>query len=252
MKIFSSVMAACVVALAGLAPADAADKPPIKLGVIVPLTGFQAAYGTMYKTSIGLAAEDINAAGGINGSKVELMIDDDQGVPSQSVLLFRKDVNEGALAVLGPISGTCWENVSPLANAMSTPAFNWTALKPGITKKPFALRLHPADDLQIPDGVAEFMKKYPHVKTVVIAGDLKEASGASGIEEFKKVAPKYGLKVIDVVSFETKTTDFSPIAIKIRALDPDARSSAPSPPTCWPCPRNWRPRPSTARSSATP
>jgi len=200
----------------------AADKPPVKVAVSVPLSGFQAPNGTMYRMGITMAAESVNAQGGINGSPIELVIDDDQALADQAVLLFRRHVAAGAVAQLGPISGTTWESVSPLANSMKMPAINFTALKPGISKRPYALRLHPPDDSMVPEGVAEFLKKYPNVKKIVVAGDLKEASGASGVAEFQKAAKARGLDLVDTVGFDTRTTDFSPTAIKIRGLAPDA------------------------------
>lgn len=200
----------------------AADKPPIKIGVSVPLSGFQTPNGTMYRIGITMAVDDVNKAGGVNGSQVMLLIDDDQGKADQAVLLFRRHVADGVVASLGPISGTTWESVAPLANSMKAPVLNFTALKPGISKKPYALRLHPPDDMMVPEGVAEFVKKFPRVRRIVVAGDLKEASGASGINEFRKAAKTKGLEILDTVGFDTRTTDFSPTAIKIRGLAPDA------------------------------
>ncbi|MDT3683709.1 MAG: ABC transporter substrate-binding protein [Pseudorhodoplanes sp.] len=200
----------------------AADKPPIKIGGSLPLSGFQAPNGTMYRIGITMAIEDLNVAGGINGSKIDFLLDDDQGRADQAVLLFRRHVADGVVASLGPISGTTWESVAPLANSMKAPVLNFTALKPGISKKPYALRVHPTDEMMVPEGVAEFLKKYPKVKKVIVAGDLKEASGASGVHEFQKAAKANSLEIIDTVGFDTRTTDFSPIAIKIRGLAPDA------------------------------
>jgi branched-chain amino acid transport system substrate-binding protein len=200
----------------------AADKPPIKIGVSLPLSGFQTPNGTMYRIGITMAIDDVNSAGGVNGSPINLVIDDDQGRADQAVLLFRRHVADGVVASLGPISGTTWESVAPLANSMKAPVLNWTALKPGISKKPYALRLHPPDDMMVPEGVAEFLKKFPNVKKIVVAGDLKEASGASGINEFQNAAQAHGLQILDTVGFDTRTTDFSPTAIKIRGLAPDA------------------------------
>ena len=216
--------AACAVLTAVIASSAlfAADQPPIKIGASVPLSGFQTPNGTMYRIGIAMAIDEVNRAGGVNGSPIELVIDDDQGRADEAVLLFRRHVANGVVASLGPISGTTWESVAPLANSMKAPVLNWTALKPGISKKPYALRLHPPDDMMVPEGVAEFLKKFPNVKKVVVAGDLKEASGASGINEFQKAAKDHDLQILDTVGFDTRTTDFSPTAIKIRGLSPDA------------------------------
>ncbi|MGH6754333.1 MAG: ABC transporter substrate-binding protein, partial [Bradyrhizobium sp.] len=216
------LIAAAAGCLALAQPAAAQDKPPIKLGAILPLTGFGATYGTLFQTGLNLGVEDVNAAGGVNGSKIELVIEDDQLQATQSVLLFRKMQGLPIAAMLGPVSGTSWENVAPLANAAHLPTVNYTALKPGISVKPYALRLHPADDTMIPEGLAEFIKKFPAAKRVVIAGDLQEASGAAGVDEFKKAVQKLGLTILEVVGYQTRTTDFSPVVIKIRGLDPDA------------------------------
>lgn len=218
------VVAVCVMLTGTIAcsAAFAADKAPIKIGVSLPLSGFQTPNGTMYRIGITMAIDDVNRTGGVNGSQIELLTDDDQGRPDQAVLLFRRHVADSVVASLGPISGTNWESVAPLAESMKAPALNYTALKPGISKKPYAMRLHPPDDMMVPEGVVEFLKKFPNVKKIVIAGDLKEASGASGIDEFQKAAAANGLQVLDTVGFDTRATDYSPTAIKIRGLAPDA------------------------------
>ena len=76
-----------------------------------------------------MAIDDVNRAGGVNGSPIELVIDDYQGLAEQAVLLFRRHVADGVVASLGPISGTTWESVAPLANSMKAPVLNWTALR---------------------------------------------------------------------------------------------------------------------------
>ena len=203
-------------------PLMAADKPPIKIGVNLPLSGFQRSYGDMYNISIALAVEDVNKAGGVNGSDLQVVADDDQGQVNETVLLFRRHAGDGVFAQLGPLSGTAWDSVAPLAAGMKLPTLNWTALKPGGSKPPYALRINPPDDAAIPEGVAEFAKKFPNIKSVAITGDAKEASGAAGMAEFEKAATANGIKVVGTVSFDTKTTDYSPVAIQIKGLAPQA------------------------------
>jgi len=74
--------------------------------------------------------------------------------------------------------------VVPLANAMKTPALNFTALKPGISKKPFALRIHPNDAMMIPEGVSQFLKKFPNVKTVVVRVTRRRPRAHPGYRSF--------------------------------------------------------------------
>jgi branched-chain amino acid transport system substrate-binding protein len=217
-----------------IVPAFAQTKPPIKVGSILPMTGFGATYGELFNTAILLAVEETNAKGGVNGSQIQLVVTDDQLAAPQSVLLFRRLVSDNMVAVIGPVSGTSWENVAPIANQMKTPALNFSAIKPGITVKPYAMRTSMASDTLAGDGVTEFVKKFPAAKRIVITGDVQEASGQAGMEEWKKAAAKAGLQVVGVVDYQTKTTDFAPVVSKIRSFNPDAVFSCSLVPTSLP------------------
>ena len=211
------------IAVSGHAPlAFAADKPAIKVGSILAMTGIGSVYGILYNAALKLAIDDVNAAGGVNGSQLALLQEDDQLQPSQSVLCFRKLMGEGAVVELGPLTGTSWETVAPIANATKMPAICFTASKAGISAPPYALRIAPPDDTAIPEGVAEFIKLHPNVKKIAIAGDAQEASGAAGMELFARIAKESGLEVVATASYQTRTTDFSADAIKIRGANPDA------------------------------
>jgi branched-chain amino acid transport system substrate-binding protein len=223
-KLQRATLALAVMTALGLpaAPAFAQAKPPIKVGAILPMTGFGATYGELFHTAVVMAVEEINAKGGVNGSQIQLVVTDDQLAAPQSVLLFRRLVSDNVFAVVGPVSGTSWENVAPIANQMKTPALNFSAIKPGITIKPYALRTAMASDTLAGDGVTEFAKKFPAAKRIVITGDVQEASGQAGMEEWKKAAAKAGLQVVGVVEYQTKTTDFAPVVSKIRSFNADA------------------------------
>lgn len=229
---FGMALAAFGFVLSGAASAQ--TKPAIRIGSIMPMTGFAATYGDLFNTGVAMGVDDVNAKGGVNGSKIELVVEDDQLNAQQSVLLFRKLVSQGVFAVIGPVSGTSWENVAPIANTLKTPAINFTAIKPGVTVKPYALRTAPAADTSVPDGVKEFTCKYPNIKRIVITGDVQEASGAAGIEEFAKAAKANGLVILDTVEYQTRTTDFAPIVAKIRSYNPDAVFSCSLVPTTLP------------------
>ena len=73
----------------------------IKMGVAGPLTGPNAAFGAQLKNGAAQAIEDINAAGGINGMKVELVFEDDVSDPKQGVSVANKMAGEGVKFVVG-------------------------------------------------------------------------------------------------------------------------------------------------------
>src|SRR5262245_54314562 len=89
-----------VVLAAGLALSGAANAQ-IKLGIAGPITGPNAAFGAQLKNGAEQAVEDINAAGGINGQKVEVEVGDDVSDPKQGVSVANKFVGDGVTLVVG-------------------------------------------------------------------------------------------------------------------------------------------------------
>jgi ABC-type branched-subunit amino acid transport system substrate-binding protein len=202
--------------------ATAQDKPPIKLAHTVPLSGPVSAVAKLQAIAVDIGVADVNASGGINGSKLEILRYDDQLKPDQAVLRIRQAMAANAVGIIGPVSGTQWETASPLVNQLKFPAFNINANKPDITKRPWSLRVAVPDDTGIPEGFADFLRNYPNVKTVVVMGDVREASGKAAVDQWTKLAESKHMKVLGTIAFTTGTTDFSSAAIKIKELNPDA------------------------------
>ena len=209
------------VLMLGASLADAQQKPPVKIGLIATMSGPVGSYGRTQDILVKLSVEDINAAGGINGSRLELRSEDAQLDPGQAVLLFRKLTSEGFLGVIGPMTGTQWETVSPLANQIQMPAIAVNAAKPGITVRPWTIRLVGSDDTSVPRGFGEFLKENPSLKKVVIVADVREATGKAGGEQYKDLAIKAGLQLLDVVEITTTATDLSAAVIKAKSSNPD-------------------------------
>jgi branched-chain amino acid transport system substrate-binding protein len=210
--------------LAGAAMAQ--QKPPVKIGLITPLTGPLGSYGKIQDIVVKLAVEDINAKGGINGSPLQVDVNDSTTDPGQAVLMFRKYAGEGHFGVIGPMTGTQWETVSPLANQINMPAISVNATKPGVTAKPWSIRIEPADDTLMPEGLRDFLKAYPKTKKVVIVADVREASSKAAADAYAELAKKAGLEVLETVEFSSRATDLSAAAIQVKSRNPDAILSA--------------------------
>jgi branched-chain amino acid transport system substrate-binding protein len=200
----------------------AQQKPPVKLGLITPMTGPLAASGKIQDIVVKLAVEDINAKGGINGSPLQVDVSDASTDPGQAVLMFRKYAGEGHFGVIGPMTGTQWETISPLANQINMPAISVNASKPGITVKPWTIRIEPPDDTLMPEGLRDFLKGYPKTKKVVIVADVREASSKAAADAYADLAKKAGLEVVETVEFSSRATDLSAAAIQIKSRNPDA------------------------------
>ncbi|NMH99872.1 ABC transporter substrate-binding protein [Pseudonocardia acidicola] len=112
--------------------AAAADESVYRLGVITSQTGAASQLGLGELQGAQLAADTINARGGINGRRIQLVVADDQSTPVQAVLQARRMIGN-VDAVVGPsVSSTC-NAVTPLAESSRTVVY---CLSPGIKPKP--------------------------------------------------------------------------------------------------------------------
>jgi branched-chain amino acid transport system substrate-binding protein len=146
---------------------------------------------------------------------------DDQLRPDQAVLRVREAQQNGALAVLGPMSSTQWETSVATINELKIPAVNMNSNKPGILGRPYGTRLNTPDDVSLPEGFAQFVKLFPNAKKVAVMADVREAAGKAAEQEWIKLAKAKGLEVVGTLEFTSGQTDFSPIAIKLKEMKPD-------------------------------
>ncbi|MGH8796058.1 MAG: ABC transporter substrate-binding protein, partial [Caldimonas sp.] len=102
-------------AAALFAPAIARAAEPVRYGVSGPFSGDRAAYGAVWKKGMNMAVDEINARGGIKGRPLELVYQDTQSDPKQSVPVAQKFVEDSRmLAELGDFSSPSSMAASPI------------------------------------------------------------------------------------------------------------------------------------------
>ncbi|MGB7963707.1 MAG: branched-chain amino acid ABC transporter substrate-binding protein [Propionicimonas sp.] len=94
------VLTACSGGVAG-GPQATTTGGPLKFGMLAPFSGSESAFGDYLKNGATLAVEEINAAGGVNGSKIELITEDDGCDPTSAVAAANKLVSQGVIASVG-------------------------------------------------------------------------------------------------------------------------------------------------------
>lgn len=88
---------------------------PIRIGVLIPLTGATSQFGATMGKAAQLAAEEINAAGGVKGRKLEIVIEDDQSNPEAAVRAARKLIDiDRVIAICGTYASSVTSAVAPL------------------------------------------------------------------------------------------------------------------------------------------
>jgi len=214
----ATLMLGTIWAGAGLA-ADA-----VKIGVVEDLSGPTAKYGVSIRQGFELAAEEINAKGGVmGGGKLDLIIEDGAGTKEQSTnavkkLLAADHVN----AVLGPTLSNEMFAAGPFANERKIPIIGTSTTANGITDiGPWVFRTSLPEADVIPVTLQKARDKY-HFDTVALMYSNDDAFTKSGADIFKAALEKMGVKIATIETFATKDTDFSPQLTKIKSLNVQA------------------------------
>ncbi len=195
----------------------------IKVGVLLPLTGKLAKFGEIENKSFLMAAEEINAAGGVNGKKIDLIIEDTTGKPDVGRSAIEKLISQDKVTVVGGgySSSVTWASVA-VAQQRKVPFLVNTGSADKITEQGwnYIFRLNPPVS-EYPKGFASFLQSVAtDVKTVAI---LHENSlfGQSGSKKFVKDCEKLGLDVLMKEGYEAGAIDFKPLLVKVKAKNPD-------------------------------
>jgi len=101
----------------------AANTEPIKIGTLTSLTGPFTSWGLHVEAGMKMAADDINAAGGIDGRMIEIIVADDQSDAEEAVIQFERLIEDGVVAVAGTISSGVGGATTAIAEDAKVPLF---------------------------------------------------------------------------------------------------------------------------------
>jgi len=216
-RMSSSLVLAAALGAALAAPAQAQS---IRIGFHAPLTGFAASDGKSAQNGAELAVEQINARGGINGRKLELVIYDDQARPDQAVPLANKYVGEGLKIVIsGSYSGPTRAAAGVFQGA-KIPYISAYAIHPDITRAGnFVFRTSFMGEVQgraAPKLIGEILKK-KKVTLLTLNNDFGQALAAG----FKEVAGKFGVQIASEYTYAMGDRQFGSIVASVKKDEPE-------------------------------
>jgi branched-chain amino acid transport system substrate-binding protein len=221
--------AGALLALATASPSHAQSSGPIKIGVIAEA---QAVAGSSIPQGAQLAADEINAAGGINGQKIEIVTYDNHSSAAESVRAFQRAANEDHVnAVIASYISEVVLALEPwagrLKTVMVTPGAASDVITQNIAKDYDHLKYNFHGYLtstSIADLVCaaakDLLATQLHMKSTVVMSE--DAAWTTPLDaEYLKCLPEAGLKVLDHIRLSPDTTDFTPIFNKIEGQKPD-------------------------------
>lgn len=198
----------------------AANLPEIVIPL--PLTGQQAKFGEMMKRSYQMAAEEINAAGGIKKQKLVLSFEDSGAKPETARAIVEKLIDSKKQPIIvGEYTSACAKAVAAVAEERKTPYLVVASADDAITRQNYKYVFRQnAVNAHYGDGVISFLSQVVKPKTIAILYE-SSAFGTSGAEAMVKDAEKLGIKVLVKERYESGSIDFKPILSKVKAAQPD-------------------------------
>ncbi|GMV47235.1 MAG: branched-chain amino acid ABC transporter substrate-binding protein [Pseudomonadota bacterium] len=217
---FARSLAAGLLAVGLSAGAAAAD---LKIGIAEALSGGAAQYGISIRNGFQLAADEINAAGGVNGNKLQLVIEDEQGKKEEAINVFKKLIfQDKVLMVFGPTLSNSAQAADPIAQGAKTVAFGTSNTADGITSiGDYVFRNSVTEADVLPETLRVAVKKSGIKKVAVMYGN-DDVFTKSGYDNFKKALEDARIPVTTTETFAKGDVDFKAQLTKIKATNPDA------------------------------
>jgi branched-chain amino acid transport system substrate-binding protein len=201
-------------------PVLAADT--FDLVIPLPLTGKPAKFGEIMKRSYELAAEEINAKGGVKGKKIALSFEDSNGKPETARAIVEKLIDSKKQPIIvGEYTSSCAKAVAAVAEERKTPYLVVASADDDITQKNYKYVFRQNQvNAHYGDAIVSFLKEVVKPKTIAILHE-STAFGTSGADAMAKDAASFGAKVVLREKFENGAIDFKPLLSKVKAAQPD-------------------------------
>ncbi|MCY4435730.1 MAG: ABC transporter substrate-binding protein [Chloroflexi bacterium] len=202
------------------------EEPPFRIGVMESLTGPGETYGNVAIRAKQMAVDEINAAGGVDGRLLELVVEDSQCSAKEAVAAYRKltDV-DGVKIILGTSCSGAMLGVAPLAEADGVILFSGLASNPDIANAGDYIFRTQISDVEVGIGTGNLMwaDGVRKLATITEATDYAEGVRRTTVAQFTK----RGGQVVSQESYASDVTDFRTQLSKLFDEQPDALHLAP-------------------------
>lgn len=200
-----------------------AEAPDVyKIGAVLSVTGPASPLGIPEKNTLEMLEKKINDAGGIDGVRVEVIIEDDESDPAKAAQAARKLIQQdGVVAIIGATISPSSLSIKEIVNEEGVPMISLSAGNP-ITEGDYKwiFRTAPKDAVAVAT-ILTYIEELGNVKKIAILHD-SNAFGQSGADEIQATAGNYGLEVVAVEKYETNAPDLTAQLNKIKQANPDA------------------------------
>ena len=194
----------------------------VRVGVFMSMTGSTANFGISSTNGIKMAADEVNAAGGINGKQIELLVQDDRSDASEAATIVTKFVTQDQVhAILGEVASSRSIAAAPIAQNAKIPMLTPSSTNPEVTRKGnFIFRSCFIDPVQ-GAAIAQFAARTLGAKRAAIMVDRKN-DYSTGLEKvISATFTKMGGQMVGTQSYQEGDQDFNAQLTDLKGKNPE-------------------------------
>ena len=210
------------VVLAGIVAGGVGAAEPFRVGVLQAMSGVGETYGTVMERAIRMAANEINAAGGVEGRDLELVVEDEKCNARDAITAYTKLTQvDGIKVIIGTSCSGAALGVAPLAQKDKVILFSGSNTSPDLTLQggDYYFRNAPSD-IQIGHIGSQAIYDDGHRKLAIIntATDPAEAQNRVVTEVFSGL----GGEIVASERYDVEMLEFRTMITKVLRTEPDA------------------------------
>jgi len=194
----------------------------ILVGEYGSMTGPQATFGQSTHNGIMIAIDEVNAAGGVNGRKIEVKTEDDQSKQEEAANAVTKLISQNnVIAVLGEVASSSSIAAAPICQSNKVPMISPSSTNPEVTKKgDYIFRMCFLDDYQ-GSQLAVFAAQRLKVKRVAVLVDVKSDYSTGLANFFQQKFTALGGQIVGKASYANGDSDFKSQLTAVKATNPE-------------------------------
>jgi branched-chain amino acid transport system substrate-binding protein len=215
MKTFGTkfLVTAAAVWLFMVSPVWAKD---IKVGAVLAVTGPASFLGGPEARTLEMMVDDLNAKGGINGDKIQMIIKDSAGSPEKAVSFAKQLIEEEkVVAIIGPSTSGESMKLKSIAEEGKTPLISCAAAEDIVNPVASYVFKTPQNDSFAAQKIFQEMKNLGISKVALLNSNT--GFGQAGKAKIMKIAPEYGIQIVEAEEYDKQATDLSAVIAKIKA-----------------------------------
>jgi branched-chain amino acid transport system substrate-binding protein len=194
----------------------------IKIGQFASLTGNEATFGISSDNGLKLAVEEINKSGGVLGKSIDLITEDNQGKPSETITIVQKLINKDkVVAIIGEVASSRSKAGAPICQQNKIPMISPASTNPEVTAiGDYIFRVCFIDPFQA-TVMSKFILNSMKIKKVGLLVDQKNAYSTGLAENFKRIFTGMGGEIVEEQKYSAGDKDFKAQLTSIKAKNPD-------------------------------